>query len=279
MLLIGCSLGYEPSVSFPWALSAKLSGFNGDVVLLTDRPVNEHKDHINIGCIIEQVDRRDVRRFLPPYMFRRVMKLAPHVERFYHIEKYLRANESDYTITTDVKDVIFQKNVEDYILDNSYPDLIVSGEGIRYQDEAWGKKNLIEAYGFLATELMQHEVLNVGILAGQGLILRRLITAICSFSVGRPVKIADQAAFNLITRLLINENQAKFTSNSDAWCCNLGTSLDERIKHTYSKKQIGTSPIFLDGKYRNLDGDAYYIVHQYDRVPQNKPEILNQIGK
>ena len=131
----------------------------------------------------------------------------------------------------------------------------------------------------MAADLLEQEILNVGILAGKGNLIRRLLTAICAFSVGRPVKIADQAAFNMIARLTMKDKQALVTSNNDTWCCNLGTSMDARIERQYSGVQISELPVFSDGYYLNYQSEKYYIIHQYDRVPRNIPVILQHLER
>ena len=76
--------------------------------------------------------------------------MAPHVQRFISIYQYLSANPARYVITTDVRDVVFQKNPINWLdLYLGNKTVAVASECLRYKDEPWGDNNIKETFGFI----------------------------------------------------------------------------------------------------------------------------------
>jgi hypothetical protein len=83
----------------------------------------------------------------------------------------------------------------------------------------------------------------------------------------------DQAAYNV----LINSNPWKektlFAKSEDGWAAQLGTT-GPQIQDRYGKFVTEPLPTLKDGIVCTSTGEPFYIVHQYDRVPQWKNEVL-----
>jgi hypothetical protein len=63
---------------------------------------------------------------------------------------------------------------------------------------------------------------------------------------------------------------------SDAFACQAGTVVDpSKIEH-FRPNLTEKEPIFKDGKVYNADGEEFYIVHQYDRVPKWKESVMKK---
>jgi hypothetical protein len=267
-ILIGCSLGYEPSASYKWVESARLSGFEGSICLLTDKDENLYSAHKKYDCNIRTVNKKNLVKDLPDYRFKKFKSIAPHVARFYFLKEFLINNPYwTHIITTDVRDVLFQINPNEKLLQWKNNNLFFSGEGISYQNEDWGLQNINECFGSMDSKvLLNKEIYNVGVLAGRFDYMLSLITQIFTFSISRPIPIVDQAIFNMLISNPVYRKDSRFLSLNDDWCCNLGTYLDPRVMEKYKPFWMYEPPYReLDGYYYNNLGQKFYIVHQYDR--------------
>jgi hypothetical protein len=130
-LIVGCATNYDWSKLKFWVNSINASGFEGDKVLIL---MNCDKDTVqkvtdagfSIIAFNQDADGNLIYQ----------SQLMVHVERFVHIYKLLKDNQYRFVITTDVKDVIFQKNPIEWIEKNlpEKEDLIFSSESLRYKD-------------------------------------------------------------------------------------------------------------------------------------------------
>ncbi len=142
-LIIGCSTNYDWSKLKYWINSINKSGFQGDKVMIL---MNCDKDTVN--KVVESGFsvigfNKDVEGNL---IYSSNMPV--HTERFLHIYNYLKNKDYRYVITTDVKDVIFQKNPIEFLEKECVnKNLIFASESIRYKDEPWGDQNLKETFG------------------------------------------------------------------------------------------------------------------------------------
>jgi hypothetical protein len=276
-LLVACSLNYAPDVAKNWAVSARLSGFAGDIVILTDMPPAEYSALLSENVLIVQIERASKLGMLALEKFWRFKRAAPHVERFYHIYEFIRNLNYDHIITTDITDVVFQTDPT-HLIESAIPNyLLVGGEGLNIEHEKWGFKNLCDSVGLKEAERIQSkEVLNVGVLVGSANAIKTILHFIANCAIGRADPIADQAMFNWVAHNALLDIQLKITTYDCAEIVHLGTLLDPRIKEEYSVyHNHGKLPYFKAGQYYNPTGQLYAIVHQYDRVPTN-PILIYQ---
>jgi hypothetical protein len=266
-----------------WINSIKKTDFDGDIVLVATDITKETIEKLkSVGVILHLYGKEDYEG-----NYRKDTQLVPHVERFYQIWNFLRMNEYNYIVCTDVRDVIFQSNpiayMETLIKANNISSCLISaGEGLKYKDEPWGRENFQMAFGHEMYDRVQYnEIFNVGILAGTNQIIQDLLLLIYQMSINRPINIVDQAVYNFIITLSPFLNSTILLSNDSGWAVNLGTTV-EAIKSgsgDIGKINDPTSMILYHTKYLVsqpiIDGDVVYcafnnlpsiIVHQYDRV-------------
>jgi len=200
-----------------------------------------------------------------------------HVERFYHIYQLLKDNEYRYVITTDVKDVVFQRNPSKWLEENlpeGVEDLVFSSESMKYKDEPWGNQNLLETFGpQIYEDFKNHTIFNVGVLAGHGFAMKDLCMNIFASCVHRPIKICDQSTFNFLISQHPYLSTSMYTKSEDGWACQLGTTADPSKIEQFRPFLLEPSPKLDGDKVVTSEGVEYTIVHQYDRVPEWKKII------
>jgi hypothetical protein len=290
-LIIGGTSNYTWDQLKYWINSIRMSGFEGDVALVATNITKETIDILTSkGVKLHLYGKRQ-----PNGDFLSVSNNAPHVERFFYIMHYLMTTNEKYryVITTDTRDVIFQKNPSEWLEANLYRrHLVASSEGILYENEPWGNQNLLDAFGpFFHQHNKSLLIYNVGVVAGEMSYVRDLLAAIFHLSVNRPIKIVDQAVFNMIINLSPWYQNTFFAKNDAAWAIQLGTTIEAvkagkgdlgmMLKNDatkYASIYEDTQPIFDGNLVKNSLGEEFSIVHQYDRVPALKLLIEQKYG-
>ena len=206
-------------------------------------------------------------------------------ERFLHLWYFLNRLENKeqyrYIISTDVKDVIFQRNPSEW-LENNLLDpfkLNVACESIRYRDEPWGRNNLYQSFGPLIYEMNKdHYIFNAG--TGSGVFSHFLDFCLQVYltTLGAPAQVpggggADQAALNVLVHTQPYQNITRFTYANEYWAAQLGTTKDPRKLDEFRPYLLESEPIMKDGLVCTQYGHPFYLVHQYDRVPEWKAMI------
>lgn len=279
-LIIGGASGYKYNDIKYWINSIIRSGFEGDIVLVaTNISVEELEKVAQKGVQILAYGQKDANG-----NYSSNSQMPPHVERFFHIWNFLNTTTEHYryVVTTDVRDVVFQKNPVPYLEDVlNYNDLIAAGEGLKYKDEPWGNNNYMQAFGpFFHDKMKDNEIYNVGVIAGKRKIVTDLMLLLLQMSINRPIPIVDQAVYNFILNLKTISADTHNTSNDGNWAVNLGTTLhaiasgagdigqrnDPTSQLLYQTKYLCNQPIIQDGLVLNSKNEEFVIVHQYDRV-------------
>lgn len=205
-----------------------------------------------------------------------------HVERFLHIYDYLdtTTEDYDYVVTTDVKDVYFQKNPFEFLEEVSeYGSIICGSECIKYKDEPWGNQNLLETYGSYIHEKFKDNIIyNVGVLGGKSEYIKDLALNIFLSGINRPIPIVDQAVFNVLIQTLPFLDCVIKSSMSYGWACQAGTVADPNKLEQFKPFLLEKEPRFEDGVFMTETGKPFCIVHQYDRVPEWKRFIEEKYG-
>jgi hypothetical protein len=272
-LIIGCSTNYDWSKLKYWVNSINKSGFQGDKVLILmncDKETVQQVSNAGFSVIAFQQDDNGNLVYQS--------QLMVHVERFIHIYNTLKSQDYRYVITTDVKDVIFQKNpvewLEQHLPDGSSEDLVFSSESIRYKDEPWGNQNLLETFGPMIHDHFKNNVIfNVGVLAGRGYAMKSLALNIFLSSINRPIPIVDQSTFNVLISQHPYLKSSMYMTSEDGWACQLGTTADPSKIEQFKPFLVEASPKLEGDKVVTSEGKEYVIVHQYDRVPEWKKII------
>ena len=267
-LIIGCSTGYNWNTLKYWVNSINKTGFEGDKVLILMNCDLETATKVNNAGFKVIGFNQDTNGNL----IYQHGKIPVHVERFLHIYEHLCQNEYRYVITTDVKDVIFQKNpfteLHKYIL-GQRQNLAFASESIRYKDEPWGNQNLLETYGnYIYEKFKDIEIYNVGVLAGRGFAMRDLAINIFTAAINRPIPICDQSTFNFMISQEPYKSTSRYCKSEDAWACQLGVTADPSKIESFKPFLLEPIPRMENNKVVTSTGKEFTIVHQYDRVPE-----------
>lgn len=281
-LIIGGAFGYNWSHLKYFVSSIKDSGFNGAIALCVENVSGETVTKLESeGVLVLQCESLG-------------SNIAPHVGRFFHIGTYLRKESARYNnvIVTDTRDVIFQKNpstwIEKAFLKHG-GSMIVSSEGIRYKNEPWGDNNLYQTFGPHQHAIYRENIIyNVGVIAGQSDMIGEFLLRLYQECIKRPIAICDQSVYNM----LVNDFDLKSTiieaTNIDGWAAQLGTTIYAIASgagdigqmmpiQEYQKIYEDKQPVIKDGYVYTPDmEEKFVIVHQYDRVPMLKEEVLKR---
>ncbi len=260
-LIIGAYSNYKFDLLKPWINSIKETGFDGDIVLVAIDP-DPHT--------VEQVEQVGVKVIKA----KNETKQMIHMQRFLHVYNFLKWNGAlyRYVITTDVRDVIFQKNPSEYLqktFGSRTGGIIAQSEAIMIKDEAWNRDNIIKNFGqYFYIDVCENEVYNVGILSGTTQYIKDLCFHLYQMSSNRPDWVADQAAYNMMLSYKPWSDVAIKTKLSDAWAINAHVTNKPDQLEQFSPYLLEKRPYMKDGIVYNAEGKPFTIVHQYDRVPE-----------
>jgi len=248
-----------------WLNSIKKSGFSGDVIMIC---ASVDVDTINKldqeGVIVYHCDLEPNQHIV--------------VERFLYYWNILDNLEEEYryVICTDVSDVVFQRNPSDWLSKNITEEkLIAASESITYKNEAWGYHNIRASFGIqIGQEMDDWVIYNAGVIAGEPFFLKKLFKILYFMCDARPSQVAggggpDQAAYNIILTTQRYED-IFFAPSESAWAAQLGTTGDPHKLLYYNSLLVEPKPIFRDGYVCTSKGEPFFIVHQYNRVPEIK---------
>lgn len=288
-LIIGGASNYTWDDLKPWVKSIKNTGYSGDIALVVTNITNETIQKLadeNVGVFVYG-NKTDTG-------YQANTSNAPHVERFFYLWNYLNSlKDYDNVVVTDTRDVIFQKNPSS-LFDVFYDGIKCASEGLLYKDEPWGNKNFHDAFGPFFHDMIKDELIyNVGTISGSYEYVKDLLLMIFQMSINRPAKIVDQAVFNFLIHQEPYKSFIDLHTNKDAYAIQLGTTehavkagagdigyIAKNNPTEFLKYQLmykDEQPIITENGYvLNKNGDMFYIVHQYDRVPELKEKILRR---
>jgi len=277
MVIAACT-GYRWEQIQYWVNSLDRSEFTGHkVVLAYNMDAATAAELTNRGYLVVSFAKDPQGNLSYP-----VKDFSIVVERFLHTWFLLTqfAQPVRYVIATDIRDVIFQSNPSDYITarcpSTSPIRMVLSSEGIDYQNEPWGANNLKLSFGDIMYEShKKNNIYNCGVLAGEHHTFMGLCKTIWLMSHGTIQHVPggggpDQAALNLLLDTQAYRDCGHFSNHRDGWAAQLGTMMDpNKIKefapfHTEPAPQYNT----ITEKVETPGGVPYAIVHQWDRVPE-----------
>jgi len=264
-LIIGCVNNYYPDKIKPWVNSINRCGFIGDKVVITfGIPDSTIEFLIDNGFEV-------LKSSLEPGEY-------IHNRRFLDIWHYLESNEPyRYVISTDVRDVIFQRNPSEWLENNLKLPLLASSECIKIKDEDWNNRNVLSNYPHIHPYVKDKEACNVGTLAGTGDEFKHFCLQLYHFIITKspsPETYADQAAFNCFAHMNHFKKIIQLVTSEEGWCCQLGTTLDPRIKDIYAPFLLEPVPNIIGNSVMTSTNKPFCLVHQYDRVPGLNETIM-----
>jgi hypothetical protein len=263
-LIIGAFKNYNFEQLKPWIQSINECGFKGDKVLIA---IDASEETIN----------KIAQAGFTPISAKSMSGAMFHMERFIHIYDYLKKHRDEYryVVSTDVRDVIFQKDPMEYLSQiltkNSGYELIGVSECIKIKNEHWNRDNILKCFGaYFYEEIKDYEVLNVGTLAGKAHIIADLCGMLYQLSLNRADWVADQAAYNVLMGWFPYVDITHISGLNDGFCCNLHVTNKPIEKDHFAPFITEEHPVFEGGLMKSGYGKPYYIVHQYDRDPELK---------
>ena len=274
-LIIGAATGYNYNQLKPWVESI-------------NETCDDDVDRILIvGNISQETRQKLVEQDFQLIEMPDLGNVPIHVGRFVAIYNYLKDTyqEYKYVVTTDVKDVYFQRNpfewLEGYLHEDSGKKLVAGSESMLYKDEPWGNENLLQTYGpYIHNLFKNNEIYNVGTIGGFAEYVKDLVFNIFTNAINRPIPIVDQAVYNVLLNTQPYLDVTYFASQSDAWACQAGTTADPSKIEQFRPHLTESEPLFIDGiivtgenSYMHSAGTPFVIVHQYDRVPEWKEHV------
>lgn len=283
-VVIGCVTNYDFNTIKPWVNSLDSCGFEGHKVVIVYNIAKSVIDELtarNYTVLAFQLDSDGNAIYKPGQPFSIV------VERFFHIWALMKDMTYRYMLHTDVKDVIFQRNPSEFLekVVSAEVPIVGATESILYKDEDWGRENMQKSFGDVMYDVMKDwEIVNAGTLAGDFQFLREFFLAVYMASVGGRTPNPDQAAVNILLARPFRDRFLRLLPQ-DAWACQAGTTNDPLKIEKYRPclvdpadeqnkiDDFGSGPVVV-----NADGEPFYLVHQYDRVPEWKDVLLRKYG-
>jgi hypothetical protein len=270
--VIGCFSDYGWEDVRVWARSLAASGFAGRRVALVRNPKPDCVPAlVGLGFDVVDVSRAPV-------------AAMHHVERFSQVRRYLFSQRQQgvqfrWVVTTDVRDVCFQRDPIAFLARLDPPRLVLSQEGLRYRDAEWNAGNLMASFGDEALAILgDTPACNAGVLAGGHQMIEGLSHLIETLARAAFIEASDQASLNLLTSSLASGLFAHRAGSAEPWACQAGVMADPRRIARNRPNLLGPEPMFRDGIVRTANGEPYAIVHQYDRVPAWDAAITARFG-
>lgn len=257
--VLGCITKYQIKDIETYVQSINKSGFNGEKLMLCYDVPKDTTDYLQkngwIVVVGELYEHVILQRFRDTYML-------------------LHQYETDVIIWTDVKDVVFQKNPIEWLDINMKGEILALSESVIFKDEPWACINSGTSFPMEWEWLQNKTSYCAGMIVGKKEAIRDLFIDIYRWSktTANPEQLSDQAAYNVLINLNQFKNIVQFVKQEDGLATQLGVVFmrDERQKITEPR------PKYIDGKFYTQNNEEFYMVHQYDRNPKIKQEIINK---
>jgi hypothetical protein len=255
-LVISAIANYMPEKIKIYVESLNDSGFDGDKIMICYNLPNETIDYLSSKgweCLGAELIGH------------------PHMKRLIDMWYFLETTNRkwNHIITTDVRDIVWQRNPSDWLSSNLKTEIIVASECIKNEDEPWAHKNIHEGYGPIFWEsIKSNTIANVGVIAGKHQSVKDLLMLNWLVSqAGDTRHFTDQSALNLIVNNTLLKD--KIEVNSD-FAMQVDTLKSDK---RFEKQQLALK----DGLVINTkDETPYVLVHQYDRIEQLNYLIENK---
>jgi hypothetical protein len=259
ILTYGTNYDYHVYERFVGSLMA--TGFTGNIHIIICKHDIEHihklqKTYNNILYFVDNSTSR-----------------STHINnhRFFVVEQYLIQNSitSQYIFWCDMRDVLFQKNMNNYVLDSDV-DLYGFEEGIKISQDKQCNSIWIKQLDIILNESMYDKISeNKVICCGTTLsklqpfkiYVNSMCTILKTFNIVHPL---DQGIHNYMLYLKLKDTiNIKLLTNKDNFVNTVGCDV----------KKLDENQNIV-----NIDNDISYIVHQYDRFSNDlKVKISNKL--
>lgn len=270
--------GYNFEMLQPWAHSLVKSGFSGHKIVMAGNMKSYNATRLSdLGFSVIGFKRDEYGNLVLDHPRAAVVFRYLALYTVLLTDARFNANRLENVLFTDAKDVVFQKNPSEYMAKvlndrGSTTKLIVGSESVTYEDEPWGKDNIIRSFPEppIHQPLLPKLIGNCGTWAGKADHVRDMAMQIYLISKGSSVPNPDQAAFNILLNSKPWCDIVALQSVENGWCAQCGTTNDPTkpdLKQK-SKDRVPYMPV-PDGEVLNpYNEQPMTMVHQYDRVPE-----------
>jgi hypothetical protein len=288
--IITAASGYKLEDIKPWAESLTRSGYKGSAVVILYEENQEIAEYLGELGI---------------FGFASNLQGLNHIctQRFQDYSLLLKNDyfkDIDYVIHVDIRDVIFQTDPEEWLLQNiGDSQILATSEGVTHRHEDWNGEGIQQNFGVdHYNNIADQEILCAGIIAGKRDTLIHLFTTLfeLSFYTADLKGFTDQYHYNLAIRT-IYKDVTKIIPADQPWVANLSTliaiplqspewstgprtnalSYERFRKGTFVENMKAEMPIMEGGIVYTADRHPYAIVHQYDRYAPWQKEILERL--
>lgn len=289
--IIAVSSGYTVEDLKPWAESLRKSGYTGAAaVLLYDDNIEIAEYLGELGIFGFKAENRGLNHIA-----------TQRFQDYVHLLKDDYFKDTEYIIHTDIRDVVFQTNPEEWLLENiGDSQILATSEGVTYRHEDWNGEGIQQNFGLdHYNNMADQETLCSGIIAGKRDTLIHLFNVLfeLSFYTVDIKGFADQHYYNLAIRT-IYKDVTKIIPADQSWVANLSTLIaiplqspewssgPRTVTLSYERFRTGNFlenmkvelPVIQDGIVSTPNGEPYAIVHQYDRYAPWKTMIYDRLG-
>ena len=242
--------------------SLRKTGCNADVIVMTHDMECEYREELlSQGIEIMNVPEENVHmvvrdRFLAIYEF-----LAAHSNKYEHI------------ILADSKDILFQKDPFEYVLDNfsvSKKFVLLCSEGGDHYKSEWNSVNQIivqQNVARFSRDFVNRPIINSGFIYGTPEELKYLSLLIWTNTCRTLQPVSEQGILNYLYFFLEKDRVFRVFTPQEKGFVLTGEGC--------TRKWVDYE--FKDGKFFHVKSDQpYAVVHQWERVSEHKKAILEQ---
>jgi hypothetical protein len=273
-LVVGCISALSLEQITPWLSSLDACGFQGrKIVIHFSADADVLAELTRRGC--EALDARALHQGESTRLKSAPLPEEISVDRFYYLWYFLgRLAEQGarfrYVVATDVRDVIFQRDPIRWLEKHlGGKRLLVSSEALRFEDEPWGARTMLDCFGPNVWERFRRRpIYNAGTIAGELRTIVDLALQVYTLAPGERVTYSDQAALNLLLGQTPLADVTRFACSEDGWACQAGTMADPNLLPMVRHRLLEPEPWFDGDVVRTAAGEAFTLVHQWDRVPE-----------
>jgi hypothetical protein len=241
------------------------TGFNGTIFFIINK-----NDVKNMEILLKKYNN------IKYYIDNITSNYSKNCIRYIYYDKIINENPDDFYLLCDGRDVLFQKNIEEFNLEKNK--LYFFKENITFiQDKnwnyAWINQIQNQTKELFVDNIQYNSILCSGTIIGSSNILlnylKNMINIMNRYNLAKPYNGIDQGIHNYLyyTNKLDNKNIILF-DNSDIYVNTIGAPLSLNLPNLISYK-------IIDGKIYDKNNNLNYIVHQYDRMSLNEKKLLN----
>jgi hypothetical protein len=198
-------------------------------------------------------------------------------QRFRDMALLLSNYDVDRIIWTDVRDVIFQKDPSIWLENNQKNHILACSEAVKLGDDDWATVNAGTSFPLEWEWLQYEESFCAGCILGDRRYIIDLFHNIYRWGItgANPAQAADQPSYNILIKQQQFRNIVQYVKQEEALAIQMGTTYIK--KDFFGSKLLEPTPIISnDGTVTNQQGEPFHIVHQYDRDPKLKHQILRK---